>query len=69
MKRQTIGCLTKHIADKGHVPKIYKELLKLINFIYIQMGIQLEKEREGEGGREREPTRGEPDFQETSSRD
>ena len=31
MKRQAIGCLTKHIADKGHVPKIYKELLKLIN--------------------------------------
>ena len=35
MKRQAIGCLTKHIADKERVPKIYKELLKFINYIYI----------------------------------
>ena len=33
-----------------------------------QMGIQPEKKREGEGERERDLTRGEPDFQETSSR-
>jgi len=35
MKRQAIGCLTKHIADKECAPKIYKELLKFINYIYI----------------------------------
>ena len=33
-----------------------------------QMGIQPEKKREGEGERERDLTRGEPDFQETSLR-
>jgi len=35
MKRQAIGCLTKHIANKECAPKIYKELLKFINYIYI----------------------------------